>query len=297
MTAVSPYGPRSTVARGRQCGDTSLGRDVIAQLVPTASGVIGLGWSDSDGGALLTSPDGIEWLAATNETGLTVARGLQAVGAYDGRAVAFVEDGTNGLAIWETTGRAEWTRVGMLKDAKTMERVVGGPRGWVALDSNRAWTSRDGREWGEGLPGPDVTADVIADDSGFVAVGYVGSWPHETCGDQRPFAGDTWTSSDGRIWERMPVSKEFSTATVMRLMVVDRTLIGYGHRIPGQYGCHARRALDGRPPGPHSPGQFLRRCERAGVLWRMSSRPGGNSVHRGSSSPRARNRVCRFGDI
>ena len=206
---------------------------MIAQLVPTASGVVGFGWSNGDTGALWTSPDGIEWLAATNETGLTVARGLQAVGAYDGRAVAFVEDGTKGLAIWETTGRAEWTRVGTLKDATTMQRVAGGPRGWVALDSTRAWTSLDGRVWSEGRPGPDVSTDVIADDAGFVAVGYIGSWPGETCGDQRPFAGETWASSDGRIWERMPVSKEFTTATVLRLIVVDRTLIGYGHRFPG----------------------------------------------------------------
>ena len=114
-----------------------------------------------------------------------------------------------------------------------MERVAGGPRGWVALDSKMAWTSRDGRVWSEGLPGPDVATDVIVDDFGFVAVGAVGSWPGDTCGDQRPFAGETWSSSDGRIWERMPVSEEFSTAMAMRLMVVDRTLIGYGHRFPG----------------------------------------------------------------
>jgi hypothetical protein len=217
--------------------DASLGQGVIAQLVPTASGVVGFGWRYSDSyseiGALWTSPDGTEWLEATNETGLTVARGLQAVGAYDGRAVAFVEDGSKGLAIWESTGRAEWTRVGTLKDAKGIERVAGGPRGWVALGANRAWSSPDGQVWSGGLPGPDVTADVIADDSGFVAVGSVGSWPGETCGDQRPFAGHTWTSSDGRFWERMPVSREFKTAMALRLIVVDRTLIAYGHRFPG----------------------------------------------------------------
>jgi hypothetical protein len=55
--------------------------------------------------------------------------------------------------------------------------------------------------------------------------------PGETCGDQRPFAGHTWTSADGRVWERMPVTKEFSGAMVTHLMVVDRTLVGYGQRL------------------------------------------------------------------
>jgi len=215
--------------------DASLQHAVINELVPTASGIVGFGWrSDSDARAIWTSADGIEWLAATNETGRTVARGLQAIGAYEGRAVAFVDEGdTKGLAIWETTGRAEWTRTGVLKDATTMAVVAGGARGWVALDSKMAWTSPDGRAWSKAVPGPDVVSDVIVDDAGFVAVGFVGSLPGETCGDQRPFAGHTWTSADGRVWQRTPVSQEFKAAMVTRLMVVDRTLIGYGHRLSG----------------------------------------------------------------
>ena len=114
-----------------------------------------------------------------------------------------------------------------------MTLVAGGPRGWVALDPNMAWRSADGRAWSKALPGPDVAFDLIADDAGFVAVGYVGSLPGETCGDQRPFAGHTWTSADGRVWQRMPVRKEFRSAAVTRLVVVDRTLVGYGHRLSG----------------------------------------------------------------
>jgi hypothetical protein len=218
--------------------DASLQHAVITHLVTTASGIVGFGHrSDSDADAIWTSADGIEWLAATNETGLVVARGLQAVAAYDGRAIAFVNednnDETEGLAVWETTGRAEWTRTGVLRDAVTVERVAGGARGWVALSPSDAWTSRDGREWGQAVAGPDVASDVIVDDAGFVAVGWVGSLPGETCGDQRPFAGHTWTSADGRAWQRMPVSKEFETAMVTRMMVVDRTLVGFGQRLGG----------------------------------------------------------------
>jgi len=214
--------------------DASLGSGVISRLVATASGVVGFGWGggNSDVQAIWTSPDGLEWLAATNETGVAVAHGLQAVGSHDGRAVAIVgEDGTNGLAVWETTGRAEWTETGTIKGATSVAELAGGPRGWVAIGESQAWTSTDGRAWSEAVPGPDVASDLIADDSGFIAVGYVGSLPGETCGDQRPFAGHTWTSSDGRVWEQMPVTKEFSSAMVTHLIVVDRTLVGYGQRI------------------------------------------------------------------
>ena len=216
--------------------DASLRHAVITHLVATASGVVGFGHrSDSDADGIWTSPDGIEWLAATNETGRLVAHGLQAVGAYRGRAIAFVDeddhDDTEGLATWETTGRAEWTRTGTIRDAVTVEDVGGGARGWVALSPNDAWTSRDGRKWGKAVSGPDVASDVIGDDAGFVAVGWVGSLPGETCGDQRPFAGHTWTSADGRTWQRMAISKEFEAAMVTRLMVVDRTLVGYGARL------------------------------------------------------------------
>jgi hypothetical protein len=219
-----------------EVSDGSLKGSVITTLIPTASGIVGFGWYDNaEATTIWTSADGHEWLAPTNKTGGIVAHGLQAVGSYDGRAIAFVDEqdegNKNGLGIWETTGRAEWTRTGTLKGATSMARVAGGARGWVALDGQRAWTSPDGRTWSKAVPGPDVTADVVVDPSGFIAVGFVGSLPGDTCGDQRPFAGHTWTSSDGRVWKRMPVRKEFKTAMVTRLLVVDRTLIGFGQRL------------------------------------------------------------------
>lgn len=222
----------------RPVSDASLSHGVIARLIPTASGVVGFGWhSDDSAPAIWTSADGIAWLAATNESGLMVARGLKAVGAYDGRAIAFVDEGTKaGLSVWETSGRAEWTRTGTLPKVKTMERVAGGARGWVALNSHMAWTSRDGRTWSKAVSGPDVASDVIVDDAGYVAVGWIGSLPGETCGDQRPFAGHTWTSADGRVWKLMPRTKEFSSAMVMHLMIEDRTLIGYGQRFDATSG-------------------------------------------------------------
>ena len=215
--------------------DSSLDKATINQLVTTDSGIVGFGWrSDTDSQAIWTSADGVEWLAATNETGMTVAKGLQAVGAYDGRAIAFVSEGEKvPPAVWETTGRAEWTRTGALKEVASIYQVAGGERGWVALGENKAWTSEDGVTWGKGVPGPDVDSDVVVDDAGYVAVGFIGSLPGETCGDQRPFAGHTWTSADGKTWQMMPVTDEFGSAMVTQLLVVDRTLVGYGQRISG----------------------------------------------------------------
>jgi hypothetical protein len=147
--------------------DPSLGRGSIFRLVPTASGLVAFGSGGVDAGAIWTSPDGTDWLAATNETGLTVAGGLQAVGSHDGRAIAFVsQSGEGPTAIWETTGRAEWNRVGALaEDGATVVRVAGGVGGWVALGStvdagNLAWASSDGRAWTPGVSGPDVREDT-----------------------------------------------------------------------------------------------------------------------------------------
>ena len=215
--------------------DPSLTNGVLSQLVTTDGGLVGFGWrSDNQSPRIWTSSDGVGWLAATNDSGMTVAKGLEAVGSYGGRAIAFVSAGDKRPpSIWETTGRAEWTRTGTLPDVAPIDRVAGGTRGWVALGANRAWTSADGKTWSKGVPGPDVDMDVIVDDAGYVAVGYVGSLPGETCGDQRPFAGHTWTSADGRTWQRMPVTKAFRSAMVTKLLAVDRTLLGYGQQISG----------------------------------------------------------------
>ena len=142
--------------------DPSLDKATISQLITTDSGLIGFGWrSDNEAPGIWTSADGAEWLAATNETGMTVAKGLEAVGSDGGRAVAFVSEGDKKPpAIWETTGRAEWTRTGALQDVAAIDRVAGGTRGWVALGDNKAWTSADGQTWSKGVPGPDVDQDV-----------------------------------------------------------------------------------------------------------------------------------------
>ena len=213
-------------------------------VVATRSGLLAFGdrWY-TDSRVIWTSPDGIEWLAATNASGLEVARGVEAVAARDGQALAFVGPGDLGrVDVWATTGRAGWERVATLPggDRYAVYRAAGGPLGWVALgatDSDTthvAWYSEDGRHWEKAATGPDVSTSIIGVDAGFVATGSVGSLHDETCGDQRDFHGHTWASADGRTWQRMAVSKDFEWASVSELMVVGRNL-GIGGSYPGEH--------------------------------------------------------------
>lgn len=224
--------------------DSAFERGWMQSIVATRSGLVAFGGrSDTDSRVIWTSPDGIAWLAATNESGLRVARGVEAVAAWDGRALAFVGPGdTLGrVEVWATTGRAEWEQVATLPggDRFTVYRAAGGPRGWVALGATDsatpyvAWYSDDGRHWEEAETAPDVYTSIIGVDAGFIATGAVGSLGGETCGDQRDHHGHTWTSADGRTWQRMAVRKDFEWASVSQLMVVGRNLVGIGGSYPG----------------------------------------------------------------
>ena len=168
MTTMPRSGRRPMGAPGSRSPTRASTRRRSRSSSRRTAGSIGFGSrSDNEAPGIWTSADGAEWLAATNETGMTVAKGLEAVGSDGGRAIAFVSEGDKKPpAIWETTGRAEWTRTGVLPDVAAIDRVAGGDRGWVALGDNRAWTSADGQTWAKGVPGPDVDQDVIVDDAG-----------------------------------------------------------------------------------------------------------------------------------
>ena len=236
QSATDSVGRRSSTTR------STAGRWI--SVVATKSGLVAYGarWN-TDSRMIWTSPDGLEWLAATNESGLRVARGVEAVAAWDGQALAFVGPGdTLGrVEVWATTGRAEWEHVTTLPGEGhfSVYRAAGGPLGWVALGAqdsatpHLAWYSQDGRNWEQAATGPDVYTSVTGVDAGFIATGAVGSLGGETCGDQRDYHGHTWTSADGRTWQRMAVSKDFEWASVSELIVVGRNLVGIGGSYPG----------------------------------------------------------------
>jgi hypothetical protein len=233
--------------RWQEVVDDAFDRGSMQNVVATESGLVAFGhrW-DTDSRMIWTSADGIEWLAATNASGLRVARGIAAIAAWNGRALAFVGAGDYTLSpveVWATTGRAEWEHVATLPGGEQLavSKAAGGPNGWVALGmagsrSNQvAWYSADGLTWEPAVTGPDVSASIIGVDAGFIVTGSVGSLGDETCGDQRDFHGHTWTSADGRTWQRMAVREDFEWATVSELLVVGRNLVGIGGSYQGPH--------------------------------------------------------------
>ena len=236
-------------------------------IVATRSGLVAFGdRTDTDSKVIWTSPDGIDWLAATNASGLQVARGVTAVAAIDGRAIAFVAVGNDArgpIEVWGTTGRAEWQQLAQLSDEADayVWQAAAGPRGWVAFGSpgggktDSAWYSADGETWELAPTGPDVWAAVIGVDAGFVATGAVGSLGDDTCGDQRDYHGQTWTSADGRSWQRMTPTADFEWASIAAMLDIGSNLVGIGVSYPGEHFSSSAEPARWTAPLPRVPGE------------------------------------------
>jgi hypothetical protein len=217
------------------------------QLVgATRQGFVAFGRDFSNRPVIWTSPDGRDWLRATNETGLTVARGVRMLISGDGRLTALVGpprtfDGpdTVEFEVWQTDGRAEWQHVGRLPDRATqnfLKGAFGGGR-WLVMDRANAWTSTDGIAWLRGTsPVPEGIAGltaIAAYRGGYIAVGESGSRPDETCGGNEPWVGHTWTSTDAIEWHEQPT---FKSAAIYQLVLVDDTLLGLGRTAHPDFG-------------------------------------------------------------
>ena len=240
----------------------------------TANGIVAFGEAgSSDVGVIWTSPDGEEWLRATNPSGLRVARGLRALVQDDGRLTAFVgpDYGTPGsIDVWSTTGRAEWQKVATLprSDDANVSSAAHGPLGWVAVGHSKrhsfgpgvAWRSEDGTRWERLATGPDTFMALLADESGFIATGFVGGPPGDTCGDPRDFQAETWTSTDGGVWRQMPADDAFDLSAVTAMFRDGRRLVGYGPAFDDSGGTDVAswtatlpgRSVDDAPPSDPS---------------------------------------------
>lgn len=217
---------------------------------------------DFDGDRVIwTSPDGREWLRATNETGLKVAAGVRLLIPADGVLTAIV--GPPGTAytdapefeVWRTEGRAEWERVGELAkgDGGSLVGASGGGR-WIVVGPTRAWTSSDGMNWTVGvrpqIESGGVINDVAAYVGGYIAVGDSGSRPGETCGGNAPWVGRTWTSVDGRTWDE---HLTFERAAISRLVRLGGSILGLGRSVTAEgriVGVAWTSALPGSLDGP-----------------------------------------------
>jgi hypothetical protein len=149
--------------------------------------------------------------------------GLVAVG-WVGEFLRVADQG----AVWTSTDGRVWSRVPHDEAVfggpghQWMESVTAGGPGLVAVgydarnihvtglpsDSVAAvWTSTDGGVWSRvphdevvfGGPGVQVMSSVTAGGPGLVAVGY--DWPGGDAGD---WVAAVWTSTDGRVWSRVP---------------------------------------------------------------------------------------------
>ena len=112
--------------------------------------------------------------------------------------------------------------------------VAHGPLGWIATgngakDASLTWLSADGETWqaaGEPPPvGPE--GGLVVDSAGFIAVGFRNT-SLGCVSEDKDNIGETWTSSDGRLWRQMPEETQFKGASIQAAFVRGRTLIGLG---------------------------------------------------------------------
>jgi hypothetical protein len=189
-------------------------------------GLVAVGYdaSGSDGhlvAAVWTSTDGRVWSRVLHDEAvfggpgelrmssvIVGGPGLVAVGSADGYA-----------AVWTSVDGLVWSRVphdvtvfggsDSGSDMRSMSSVtVGGP-GLVAVGSAdgyaAVWTSVDGLVWSQvphdhavfAGPGWQGMTSVTTGGPGFVAVGR--AWP-----DAGDVVAAVWTSTDGRVWSRVP---------------------------------------------------------------------------------------------
>ena len=226
----------------------------------TRQGFVVFGQDFHGNRVIWTSPDGREWLRATNETGLKVATGVRLLIPADGVLTAIVGPPRSAFTaasefdVWRTEGRAEWERVGRLAEGDRLLVGASGGGRWIVVGLERAWTSNDGVNWTVGArPQTDsgsAVTDVAAYAGGYVAVGDSGSRPDDTCGGNAPWVGRTWTSVDGRTWNEHPT---FERAAISRLVRLGGSILGLGRAFTAGgeiVGAAWTSALPGSLDGP-----------------------------------------------
>jgi len=189
-------------------------------VVWTGERFVAVAMSDA-GWVVLTSADGIRWLAPTPET----PRGITQVALAPDGTIVGSGSGEEGGGTWASADGITWTP---LSEQAIPGSVAIATRGWVAVGTDwggepcasdctpvrgLVWTSADGSQWtpapdDESLRGADLR--VVADyDGGWVAAGSIG-------GDAA-----TWASRDGVSWDRSNSSALTVSANGLRTLVMD----------------------------------------------------------------------------
>jgi hypothetical protein len=227
---------------------------------PSMAQGVGLQWVGSAGGSLIafgaemddgvykpqdwTSTDGLHWQVGSSASAAQVADGLIDLVSTDGVLTAFVGPATDtndnfvggkNIEVWRASDVGNWLQVGTLPGSTSPEvDVAHGPLGWIATgdgakEKSVTWLSPDGVTWqAAGAPPPvGPQGGLVVDSAGFIAVGFRNT--SQSCvALDKDNIGETWTSSDGRLWRQMPEAPQFKGAAIQMAFVRDRTLIGLG---------------------------------------------------------------------
>lgn len=210
----------------------------------TDVGLVAFGDSFDGGrprGAIWTSNDGRNWERPTSSTDLEVSKGVRELVGAGGALTAFVRDlfsadATRPIEVWRTRGSAAWAKVGELPGSQgaDLRQAAQGPRGWVAtgvkgtmVEEGVAWTSADGITWELAPSAPGPVSALLADQAGFLAVG-ARSTATGCISVGFEFVGQTWTSSDGRVWREMVPKDEWVSEGISQLLRRDQTVFGVG---------------------------------------------------------------------
>lgn len=151
------------------------------------------------------------------------------------------DNNTKPVEMWQAIGTTAWQRVRVLPKSSnggTVFSAVQGPKGYFVSGCNAncnastSWTSADGIAWRTAtMPEVDNLNAIVAVDSGFIALGARVTGLGCAVGDSEIF-GVTWTSSDGRLWEKMKEEAQFNRAAIHIAIVQGSTLYGLGTRWP-----------------------------------------------------------------
>lgn len=189
-------------------------------------------------GAIWASADGTSWEQASDPAADGIAENLLALESHGSQLWAFTMDLSSGspgkTQVWTTTDGLTWHNEGDLPGSMGMDHlsVAAGPLGWIAVGANDttwlAWRSDDGLTWSRVRPAPWGRLEgSMADQAGFVAVGWYSTRRDGCVLADNTMKGVTWTSSDGSSWREMP-NNGWRARQVEMLRRDGRTLFGLG---------------------------------------------------------------------
>jgi len=227
--------------------DPSMAQGAGLQWVGSAGGSLIAFGAEMDGGVYRsqdwTSTDGLHWQAGSSASAAQVADGLIDLESADGALTAFVGPATDtndnfiggkNIEVWRATDVGDWQQVGTLAGSTSPDLdVAQGPLGWIATGNGAktaiTWLSPDGVTWQAAGEPPTVGPEsgLVVDSAGFIAVGFRNT-SLGCVSEAKDNIGDTWTSSDGRLWRQMPEEAQFKGAAIQAAFVRNRTLIGLG---------------------------------------------------------------------